>query len=173
MQVHCLLSPWSPPPPTHPHLDGCAWSIPSQCAYMQSIPAHFSTLDLTPPNRFPTRLHFTPNYLTACPVIAIPCGLEWDWDGFWLTMDLNRLDNIQSTWIEEQPNMTESMMPKQTWRYEDSTYNIKWEGSTLNDANTVAILVAIVLRHALYLCEPSASSLNNSSKALSWSVMKP
>lgn len=33
--------------------------------------------------------------------------------------------------------------------------------------------VAIVFKHSLYLWEPSALSPNNSSKALSWSVIKP
>lgn len=51
--------------------------------------------------------------------------------------------------------------------------SIKWENSTLIDANTVAIRVAIMLRQELYLSEPSAFSLNSSSRALSWSVVKP
>jgi hypothetical protein len=41
-------------------------------------------------------------FLRACSVINITCVLEcigWDWDVFWLVMDLNRLNPTQYMWI--------------------------------------------------------------------------
>jgi hypothetical protein len=54
-------------------------------------------------------------FFRPCLIIPIPCVLEcigMDCDGFRLVMNLNRLNIIQSTWINGETNKPAKMCPK-------------------------------------------------------------